>query len=575
VLDAGVGIRTYAEATSCGQGETLRFWAGPGPVAVEDVPSGRVVFEDVVDGSEWALAVGQWPSSLYRAVFATGTVYFVVRAAVATSPVLVSIPFPTWAARDEHWVSLDQGPRPESWELGLLRWLNPAGYQVDYCSGLDLHDGIDLLNDYQLLVINGHDGYWSQQMRDSVEQFVRGGGNLAIFAGNTCRWQVRFTDDLRGMVCYRDAMADPVSDPSLSTVEWSSEPVNRPENSLTGAGFVRGAGCWVGSPVMAGESFTTRFADHWAFDGTGLRDGDLFGRGSIGHRTDAADYEDVDGVPLATGRDGTPPSFVILATADLRHWRRYGKDGAITMGVHQFGAGTVFNAATMNWGNSLHDPVLDRITRNVLDRLSTPRSASRWEVIGSATGIESLTVCAGHLFGLTGDTLVERPLGGQNLNWQQAGHAGGVIAIAAPREAHDGLRLGLYGVTSEGLLRYRDSTSTWEDVGTAYPGTIGLAVADDGFFAIAANQLWYQPFRGRQDWTQAGTTHGAKCVTAMNGRLYAIAGNRLITRTSVGEPSTWQDLGLAAGSTALAAWMGRIIGAGTRLRWRVAQSSVS
>jgi hypothetical protein len=354
-------------------------------------------------------------------------------------------------------------------------------------------------------------------------------------------------------------------------VEWSSEPVNRPENSLTGAGFARGAG----SRVITDESFTTRFADHWAFEGTGLRDGDPFGRGSIGRRTDAVDYEEVDGVPQATGRDGTPPSFVILATADLKHWRRYGKDGAITMGVHHFGAGTVFNAATMNWGNSLHDPVLDRITRNVLDRLSTPRSASRWEVIGTAPDIDSLTVCDGMLFGLAGDELRERPLGGQNLNWRPAGHAGGVITIAAPREAHSGLRLGLYGVTSNGILRYRDSASTWEDVGDARPGTIGLALADDGFFAIADNELWHLPMHRRDDWIALGTAAGARCVTAMNGRLYAVAGNRLLTRTTTCEPEAWQDLGLAAGSTALAAWMGRIIGAGTRLRWRVAQSSVS
>src|SRR5206468_1040120 len=82
--------------------------------------------------------------------------------------------------------------------------------------------------------------------------------------------------------------------------------------------------------------------------------------------------------------DGTPPSFVILATADLRHWRRYGQGGHATMGVFRLGAGTVFNAATVNWGSRLADPVVDRITRNVLDRLSAPHDPARWDAIGPA-----------------------------------------------------------------------------------------------------------------------------------------------------------------------------------------------
>jgi hypothetical protein len=522
----------------------------------------------------------------------------VVRAAVAASPVLVSIPFPTWEAYNRPGVpgeglyqaeqadravrvSFDRsgaGPQPEGWELGLLQWLGPAGYQVDYCSGLDLHDGIDLLNDYQLLVINGHDEYWSKQMRDSVEQFVRGGGNLAIFSGNTCWWQVRFEDDMRTMVCYRDAVADPVTDPSLSTVEWSSEPVNRPENSLTGVSFARGAGCWVDSRVMAAESYTTRFADHWVFEGTGLRDGDQFGHGSIGYETDAADFEDVDGVPLATGRDGTPPSFVILASADLRHWRRYGKDGAITMGVHQLGAGTVFNAATINWGNSLQDPALDRITRNVLDRLSTPRSPTRWEVIGPSASVTALVVCDGRLYGITSSgQLLQRPLCGQNLQWRSAGDAGGVIAVAAPREAHGGPLLGLYGVTPDGRIRYRDGVpdaAAWEDVSSAPPGTRALAAVDEGMFAAAGDSLWHMPIRSLGSWVKVDTAPGS-CLTAMHGRLFTIADGRVLTRTSARSPSPWTDLGCAEGHTALAAGMGRLVGLGERLSWRIAQSSVS
>jgi hypothetical protein len=43
-------------------------------------------------------------------------------------------------------------------------------------------------------------------------------------------------------VCYRDAAEDPLAgiNDALVTVEWTSRPVNRPENALTGTSFRRG-----------------------------------------------------------------------------------------------------------------------------------------------------------------------------------------------------------------------------------------------------------------------------------------------------------------------------------------------
>ncbi|MEU8142606.1 N,N-dimethylformamidase beta subunit family domain-containing protein [Nonomuraea sp. NPDC048901] len=595
----------YAAATSCAQGESLRFHllGGGGPITIEDVPSGRVVLQDTAEGDTWTLKVGtDWPSSLYRAILGDTSAYFVVRAAVPASPVVVAIPFPTWEAYNRPGVpgeglyqaeqpdravkvSFDRpgaGPQIEEWELGLLRWLGPSGHPVDYCSGLDLHDGLDLLSRYRLLVINGHDEYWSWEMRDAVEAFARAGGNIAIFSGNTCWWQVRFEDDLRTMVCYRDAVADPLAttDPGRATVEWPSEPVNRPENTLTGLTFRNGAGCWVDSRVMAHESYTARFSGHWVFDGTGLADGDTFGRGALGYETDAADLEWVDGVPRATGRDGTPPSFVVLATADLSHWRRYGKGGAATMGVHRLGAGTVFNAGTINWGNSLHDPVLDRITRNILDRLSQPPShPPSWDPIGPAPTCPppgALVACDNRLFAACSDgTLAVRDISGQNLPWQMIDETD-VIALAAPREAHGGPPAGLYGVAPDGTIRYREpvlTRSTWQDVSRAPQGTTGLAAVDEGLFAVtSAGELWHLPIRrlDTHDWARAGSAGGAVSLTAMNGRLFAISADRILTRSAERHETAWQDLGPAEGHTVLAAAAGRLIGTGpgTDLSWR-------
>ncbi|OUC99030.1 N,N-dimethylformamidase beta subunit family domain-containing protein [Streptosporangium minutum] len=600
-------VYAYAEATSCVQGGALRFHLARasraplhGSVLLEDVSADRAVSEEEFDGPLWTFDVpADLPSSLYRAVFTAdedaSEVYFVVRAARPRSPILLSIPFPTWQAYNRagipgesvYWteqatrasrVAFDRpggGPPPERWEEGMLRWLGPAGYEVDYCSGLDLHDGAALLSGYRLLVVNGHDEYWTAGMRDNVEEFVRRGGNLAVFSGNTCWWQFRLEDDGRTMVCYRDAVTDPMAtvEPGLTTVEWSSAPVNRPENSLTGVSFRRGAGTW--GPymqLMHEESYTARFPEHWVFDGTGLGEGDKFGQGCIGYETDACDFVEVDGVPVATGRDGTPPSFVILATADLRHWHRYGQGGMATMGVFGLGAGTVFTASTVNWGNTLRDPAVDRITRNVLDRLSGPPAG--WEVIGPAGSFRALTVCDSQLYGVgTDGSLYRRDVSGQNLRWHRIDSGGGVVAMATPREASTTRPIGLYGLTGDDRLVYRDPgpQAPWTVLGEAPSGGVGLALVDGDLWAATADGgLWRLPPE-TAEWTLVDGEAGAVALTAMNGRLYAVcSGDRVRTRLPVAAAAEWSDLCSAAGCTTLTAHAGRLIGAAADLplRWR-------
>ncbi|MEU0484809.1 N,N-dimethylformamidase beta subunit family domain-containing protein [Streptosporangium sp. NPDC006013] len=608
-------VHAYAESTSCVQGGSLRFHLARasraplrGSVLIEDVATDLAVLEGEFTGPSWTLDVSAgWPSSLYRAIFTADEgvceVYFVVRAARAGSPILLSIPFPTWQAYNRagipgesiYWteqatrasrVSFDRpggGPPPERWEEGMIRWLGPAGYDVDYCSALDLHSGRELLAGYRLLMVSGHDEYWSAGMRDSVEEFVGRGGNLAVFSGNTCWWQFRLEDDGRTMVCYRDAVADPMAtvNPALTTVEWSSAPVNRPENSLTGVSFRHGAGTW--GPymrLMHEESYTVRFPEHWVFEGTKLGEGDTFGRGAIGYETDACDFTEVDGVPVATGRDGTPPSFVILATADLRHWHRYGQGGMATMGVFGLGTGTVFTASTVNWGNTLHDPAVERITRNVLDRLS--RRVSGWEVIGPGGSIRALTACDSRLYGVgTDDALYRRDVCGQNLRWRRIDSGGGVVAMATPREASGTRPVGLYGLTGDGRLVYRDpgTRAPWGTLGDAPPGGVGLALVDGGLWAVtAAGGLWYLP-PDTAEWIPAdestgglaGGPTGAVAMTAMNGRLYAVdSADRVRTRLPLPGPGEWADLCSAAGSTTLTAHAGRLIGTTPDgpLRWR-------
>lgn len=593
-----MSVLAYAGATSVAAGDRLRFHlastgGGPvrGEVTIVDATTDHVLTRGRVGGEHWELAIPpDWPSSLYRAVFDDGTplagdepldheAWFVVRAARpgVAAPILVSVPFATWQAYNRSGVpgrglyyaeqpdraarvTFDRpggGPPPERWEEGLLRWLRATGRPVEFCSGLDLHGGDELLSHYRLLVINGHDEYWSREQRDTVEGFVRRGGGLAIFAGNTAWWQMRLEDDGRTMVCHRDAVADPMAaiDPERVTVEWSSAPVHRPENTMTGLSFRRGAGAWgEGMKVIREEAYIARFTDHWVFAGSGLADGDKFAQGALGYETDAAELDWSTGVPRVTGRDGTPPSFVVLATADLRHWARYGQGGDAVMGTFRLGAGTVFNAGTINWGSALADPVVDRVTRNVLDRLGAA-TQPQWEVIGPAADIRALTACEDVLFAVDIEgALICRDTGGQNLPWRAIGVAPAVRALAAAREAAGALPLEVYAVGADDRLLRRPPVTRpapWIPVARLPEGTLALALCDGGVFAVdAANTLHHvyasalpADSEAPAPWRVLGPAGGAIALAAMNGRLYAADGTgRLHTRLPIVGPAAFVPL---------------------------------
>lgn len=611
-------IGAYATATSVEQGDSITFHLQGadgelprGPVTLRDAATEEVLVTTVVSGPTWTLEVPRaWRSSLYCASFDTpdphlGEAYFAVRAARPgpTPSSLVVVPFLTWQAynhigRPREGLYLTEQPdrarkvsfdRPGGgsreagdWELPFYRWLAANGYDTDYCSNVDLHSGAVALDRYQLLISPGHDEYWTWEMRDAVEAFVSAGGNFAIFSGNTCWWQARLEgENGREMVCHRDAVHDPMAatHPSRTTVEWSSAPVNRPENGLTGTSWRRGAGCWEDFGLVDSASYTTRFADHWIFEGTGLRDGDSFGLGAVGYETDAADFTEVDGVPWATGRDGAPPSLVILATADLRHWRDAGQGGFATMVTFQSGLGTVVNTATINWGNRLADPVVARITHNVLRRLSTCQSSHSWHDIGDCTGVVGIAAAEQLLYGLTKDgELCVRDICPQNLRWRHVQTDVGIIALAAPREADAGRPFGLYGLGDDGALYFRPpgvEKLPWTRLGPVPAETVDIAVAFEGIFAVTSTaELWYLHLgkiaQETGSWRRIGRTPDAVGVTGLNGELFAVdrAGG-LHVRHPTPEPQEWRLIGTAPDVRMLAGHAGRLFGGGSdgRLRW--------
>lgn len=281
-----------------------------------------------------------------------------------------------------------------NWEQPLVQWAERHGYTLDYAANSDLEFHPELLDParYKLVLSVGHDEYWSTPMRDHLERYIARGGNVAFLSGNTCCWQVRSEDNGTALTCWKQTEEqDPLYQgpdkvvPLLSSL-WSHHLVGRPENTLTGVGFLWGGYHLSHGQYMDGKGgYTVHRPEHWLFAGTDLKRGDLLGAKHtvVGYECDGCELtQDADGLPVPTHRDGTPRSFVILATAPARwhpddsewyeRWPK-GREGAAVLGTYTApdGGGTVVTTGSTDWAHGLRggDPTVERITRNILDRL--------------------------------------------------------------------------------------------------------------------------------------------------------------------------------------------------------------
>lgn len=288
-----------------------------------------------------------------------------------------------------HRVSFDrpQTSQYSNWELPFAKWAETNGYVIDYAVNSDLEFHPEILKHYRLVLSVGHDEYWSAPMRDNLEKYIADGGNVAFFSGNTCCWQVRSENNGRALTCWKQWYnVDPLfrkGDHKLLSTTWSHHLIGRPENQLTGVGFLWGGYHRSHGQFMDGPaSFIVHRPEHWLFEGTDLKRDDRFGGKDtiVGYECDGCEMTWKDGLPFPTNRDGTPKSFTILGSCpaqwapdDCLWYDQFPADrvGAAVLGIYTQG-GTVVTTGSTDWAHGLrgNDPAVVRITRNILDRLS-------------------------------------------------------------------------------------------------------------------------------------------------------------------------------------------------------------
>jgi hypothetical protein len=301
-----------------------------------------------------------------------------------------------------------------NWEYLFACWAESQGFRLGYATSQDLDRDRDLLTGYPAYISVGHDEYWSAGMRDTVEDYVDTGGNAAFFSGNVAYWQIRYEDDYNRLVSYKtqfqdDPMYNADSAPALSTM-WSDPLVGRPENHMTGVSFNRGGYARMPNSPYGSGGYTVWQPDHWALESLALNAGDELGvEGTVvGYECDGCDFDIQAGLPVATGTDGTPANFEILATAPAHLWetseapletlgedfigelnwaalRIGGEDSAenrerftnghAVLGIFRRGKGQVFTTGCTDWAYGLKTKDVSTVTDNVMRRFVSANEA--------------------------------------------------------------------------------------------------------------------------------------------------------------------------------------------------------
>lgn len=204
------------------------------------------------------------------------------------------------------------------WEFPLAFWLEEQGYDVVYCSNLDVDRDPDVLRRCKVFLSVGHDEYWTRRMYDNVVEARERGVSLAFLSGNAVCGEIKLYDSTvtgkTGRVMARiRAFPD--------------------EQFLMGTkSFGPGYGDWV-----------VRKADHWIFEGAGMRNGDYI-PGLIGW--------EYHGVPADL------PGLEVVAASQLAPFSRHSpEDGNHAAVVFPCKKGNwVFNAGTIWWNEGLSNP---------------------------------------------------------------------------------------------------------------------------------------------------------------------------------------------------------------------------
>lgn len=253
------------------------------------------------------------------------------------------------------------------WEFPLAFWLEERGYDVSYISNLDTHaDPRGLLRTKAFLSV-AHDEYWSLDMFRNVQAAVAAGRHAAFLGGNSVDGVIDIRPSGAGEAHRVIARIGKFGGVDPARERRYEKPWTRhgPDPALL-------MGARTTDPANGAADWICRKAEHWLFEGTGMKNGDSI-PGLVGWEHHGPPLPGIAGLEvLARGpvfSGGRPQGTEYTATiypGPKGNW--------------------VFNAATIWWSDGLSappgylrptahggtppgpDPRVQRMTRNLLAR---------------------------------------------------------------------------------------------------------------------------------------------------------------------------------------------------------------
>ena len=415
--EQGSAIEGYASEVSVLPGETIHLHVSTDPGAAYEVQvyrlgwyggaGGRLVAVDENDGvprPQTADETGaSWPVTDTVTIPAdTVSGYFLVRMVLLEgkdtgraaqtivvvrappdrhSQVVVQVPVNTWQAYNgwgghslyDSTSSLGRADRVSflrpyapgylqtfEWEIQLVRFLEREGYDVAYQTDVDTQRDPASLLDHRLVVVAGHDEYWTSRIRDAFDAARDAGTNLAFMGANVGYWQIRYENAESTIVSYKST-ADPVTDPTQQTVEFRQLTPPRPECALVGVQWEGGLKSFGDAPRA--YTVVAIGTDPW-LRGTGLGDGSVL-PGIVGPEWDTQSCS-VPGVVRLFHYEGAP------ANADAVRYTAASGARVFSSGSMQFAWGLDDFPPTSTGVPNPVVPGLQQFMRNVMDDLGRP-----------------------------------------------------------------------------------------------------------------------------------------------------------------------------------------------------------
>jgi len=257
----------------------------------------------------------------------------------------------------------------------LTSHLIDEGFNPEFLTERDISSNPAILRAYDVLVFAEHHEYICRNMYDALEAFHKRGGHLAFFSANDIYWQIRFENNGSKMVSYKSyaTYEDPIRriDNSLLTTLWEHLFVNRPAEALKGICYVPYSWCF------EQENYIVQDCNHFAFEGTGLKNGDIAGwKVATGETDYFGPYSPTQmDILLSARRTKIVPGYENYVQVSYADAVAIYYEDSPEYGFPSGRGGQIFSAGThYGWGYSLLScftgyETMRKITRNIIQHM--------------------------------------------------------------------------------------------------------------------------------------------------------------------------------------------------------------